>query len=68
MSESGGGVKTEKALMNLKEYCEYMGIGETKAREILGSKECIYSLKIGNRWYVNKRLLDSWLDSESRRR
>ena len=57
----------EKALMNIKEFCDYLGIGETKARELLKSQNCKFSLKIGNRWYVNKRLLDVWLDKEVRK-
>jgi len=52
--------------MNLKEVCEYMGIGQTKARELLRDKKCPFSMKIGNKWYVNKRLLDIWLDHQTR--
>ena len=57
----------EKALLSLKEFCEYLGIGQTKAREILRAKECTFSVQIGNRWYANKRLLDDWLEDESSR-
>ena len=56
----------EKALMNIKEFCEYLSIGETKARELLKSQKCNFSLKIGNRWYINKRLLDIWLDKKTK--
>lgn len=56
----------EKALLNLKEFCEYLGIGETKARELLKSRECNFAVKIGNRWYANKKLLDIWLDKKAR--
>lgn len=51
----------ERVLLNIKEFCDYLGIGETKARELLKSKNCKFSLKIGNRWYVNKSKLDSWI-------
>lgn len=51
----------DKPLLTLKEFCVYLGIGQTKARELIKSKDCTFSLKIGNRWYINKRLLDKWL-------
>lgn len=57
----------EKALLNVKEFCEYMGIGETKARELLKSRNCDYSMQIGNRWYANKRLLDIWINKCSKK-
>lgn len=54
----------EKALLNLKEFSEYLGIGQTKARELMKSKNP-YALQIGNRYYANKLLLDKWLNSIS---
>lgn len=30
----------EKVLLNVKEFCAYMGIGETKARELLKDETC----------------------------
>ena len=53
----------EKALLTLDEFCAYLGIGETKARELLKSPRTKFSMKIGNRWYINKKLLDQWLDT-----
>ena len=53
-----------KALLNIAELCEYLGIGQTKARELL--RGCNgFGLQIGNRWYANKKKLDAWIDSES---
>lgn len=54
----------EKCLMNLKEFCAYVGIGPTKAREIIRSPSCPYSLRIGNRWYINKKKFELWLDRQ----
>lgn len=51
----------EKALLNLKEFCQYLGIGETKAREILTKTNNPFTVRIGNRLYANKILLDKWL-------
>lgn len=54
----------EKILLNLDEFCGYLGIGKTKARELLRGKNG-FGVRIGNRWYANKRKLDRWLDNES---
>jgi phage antirepressor YoqD-like protein len=51
----------EKALLNIKEFCEYLGIGETKARELLKQPRNGYAIKIGAKWYVHKNRLDVWL-------
>ena len=47
--------------MNLKEFCQYLGIGETKAREILTKTNNSFTVRIGNRLYANKIMLDKWL-------
>ncbi|MCB6727954.1 helix-turn-helix domain-containing protein [Blautia marasmi] len=52
--------------MNLKEVSEYLGIGETKTRELLKSRNCPFSMKIGYRWYANRRLLDTWLEQQAK--
>lgn len=51
----------DKALLNIKEFCEYLGIGETKAREILTKTNNNFAVRIGNRLYANKTQLDKWL-------
>ena len=54
----------EKALLNVKEFAEYLGIGQTKARELLrGYNGC--GVRIGNRWYANKKKLDKWLEENA---
>lgn len=55
----------EKALLNLDEFCEYLGIGKTKARELLTKTNNPYAFRLGNRLYANKVLLDKWLSSQS---
>lgn len=52
----------EKQLMSVKEVCEYLNIGETKARELLRGHNG-FAVQIGNRWYAVKRKLDIWLDT-----
>lgn len=53
--------KMDKALMSLKEVCEYTGLGETKVREILKNPASKFTLRVGNRLYVNKELFDEHL-------
>ena len=55
----------EKTLLNLDEFCEYLGIGKTKAREIMVRTNNPFTLRIGNRLYANKQLLDRWLNFHS---
>ncbi len=56
---------SDKALLNFKEFCEYMNIGATKGRELLNKNKNPYVVRIGNRLYANKMLLDKWLTSIS---
>lgn len=51
----------QKALLNVKEMCDYLGIGQTKARELLGNPENGFTIRIGNRLYAHKGRLDAWL-------
>lgn len=53
---------TNRGLLTLSEFCAYLGIGKTKAREILSNKGYEFSFRVGNRLYVNKRKLDAWLE------
>ena len=55
----------EKALLNLKEFCHYLNIGQTKAREILTKQNNSFTVRIGNRLYANKILLDKWINEQS---
>lgn len=48
----------------LKELCEYLGIGQTKAWELLRGRNG-FGVKIGNRWYANKNRLDRWIERET---
>ena len=51
----------EKVLLNIKEVCEYTGWGMTKTREILKRPESKFTVRVGNRLYVNKELFDDYL-------
>ena len=51
----------KKALLNVKEMCEYLGIGQTKARELLSDPKNNFAIRIGTRLYAHKGRLDTWL-------
>lgn len=51
---SDANVTQEKVLLNIKEFCDYLGIGQTKARELLKTPRNRYAIKIGSKWYVHK--------------
>lgn len=57
-------IDIDKQLLSVKELCTYLGIGQTKARELIRSRKG-FGVQIGNRWYANKRKLDAWLESNS---
>lgn len=54
----------KKQLLNVKETCEYLGIGETKARELIRGHNG-FGIQIGNRWYSNRKKLDIWIERNS---
>ncbi len=45
----------------MKEMCEYLGIGLTKARELLADPKNNFTIRIDNRLYAHKGGLDTWL-------
>lgn len=54
----------EKILLDIKEFCAYLGIGETKARELLRGNNG-FGMQIGNRWYAHKKKLDAWINNKT---
>ncbi len=51
---------TNKRLLSMKEYCEYVGLGETKAREIARKIGAVRH--IGRRTLIDKTIVDKALD------
>ncbi len=54
-------ILVDKALLNVKELQAYLGLGDTKVRQILNNPQSTFTIRIGNRLYANKKLLDVWL-------
>lgn len=48
--------------MTLKELCQYTGWGMTKAREIAKRPESSYTLRVGNKLYIDKESFDSFIN------
>ena len=55
-------VNTDKKLLSLNEVCSYTGWGKTKARQVLKRPDSSFTVRFGNRLYVNKKLFDDYLD------
>ncbi len=55
----------DKILLNFKETCNYLGLGKTKTRELMTKRKNPFTVRIGNRLYSNKLLLDKWVSQIS---
>lgn len=53
-----------RALLNVKEMCAYLGVGQTKCRELLADPANGFTVRIGRRLYAHRRNLDYWLDRQ----
>lgn len=56
-------IQQERALLNLTEFCDYIGVGKTKGRYILTKTDNPFMLRLDGRLYAHKGLLDKWLIS-----
>lgn len=64
LSKNEGVISIEKILLNVKEMGEYLGIGETKTRELLRNPKNGLTVRIGNRLYAHRERLDTWLKQQ----
>lgn len=61
-----GTMECEKKLLSVDEFCSYVGIGKTKAREMLANPCCKYVVRIGRRIFVHKDLFDEELKKSAK--
>ena len=54
-------MELDKTLLSIDEFCSYVGIGKTKARELISNPCCKYVVRIGRRVFVHKELFDEEL-------
>ncbi len=55
-------------LISFKDFCDYLQIGETKAREIISQPSCRFVVRIGRRVLIHKDLLDENLKKNAKYR
>ena len=53
----------EKILLTVSEICELTGWGQTKVREIIKRPNVKFTIKLGNRLYVNKKQFEEYLSN-----
>ena len=56
----------EKTLLSFNEFCNYTGIGKTKARELTKSPDCKFVVRIGRRVFIHKELFDAELKKNAK--
>lgn len=56
----------EKILFSVDETKQYLGLGETMTRRLM--RQEYFGLRIGNRLYANKLLLDKWLNEQTKKK
>lgn len=54
----------DKGLLSVKEMCVYLSIGQTKCRELLADPANGFTVRIGNRLYAHRKMLDIWLENQ----
>lgn len=53
----------EKRLLDINEVCEYTGWCKTKVREIVKRDDSKFTIKLGNKYFVDKKKFDNYLDN-----
>lgn len=51
-----------KKFLSIKELCEYTGWGESKVRKLVKKPDSTFTVRYGNRLYVDKEKFDSYID------
>ena len=54
-------MEEKRKLLSINDMCTYLGIGKTKARELVRGHNG-FGVQIGNRWYADKNKLDNWIN------
>jgi len=55
-------------LMSFRDFCDYMQVGETKAREMIYKVDCRYVVRIGRKVFIHKDLLDKDIEKAAKYR
>ena len=57
--------KTESATMKVYEAAEMLGIGRQTAYNLAAQGELPGALRLGRRWVVSRKALESWLEGKA---
>ena len=57
----------DKKLLTVKDAAKYLSIGQTTMRKLLAEPNCPYVCKFGGRVFINKTILDKYIDSLTKR-
>jgi len=60
-ADMGKDMNNEQILLNIEETAHYLNIGKTKTRELMKQYDKQWVVRIGNRSYAHKDLLNKWL-------
>lgn len=55
--------KIEQQTLSVKEVAEVLGIGQTKARELVRAKDGIPNIKVGNRILIPIKKFEEWVEN-----
>lgn len=59
-------MEEEKMLLTVSEFAQYLGIGKTKAKEIIHNPTCKFVVRVGRRVFVHKELLNEELKKNAK--
>ena len=59
-------MKEEKMLLSVDEFCDYVGIGKTKAKEVIANPCTKFVVRIGRRVFIHKELFDEELKKNAK--
>lgn len=55
-----------KLLLTVDEFAQYLGIGKTKAREIIQNPTCKFVVRVGRRVFIHKEILNEELKKNAK--
>jgi len=59
--------RPQRPLISVAEAAELAGVSEATGYRWLALGELPGAVRVGNRWYVRRHVLDAWLDGDSAR-
>lgn len=63
----GTSVKCTSALLNIRQFQEYVGLTRKESRRILHDPECPFAIRLGKSVYANRKALEEWLANNTGR-